>query len=231
MPVVDLTNALAVLAPNATPLCLECFSIAGEVLPRYEINNPLRVSHFLAQVLHETGGLTDADLVENLNYSAEGLHTTYRKYFPTLEEAKPFGRAPGDSPEVRRKKQEAIANRVYGGRKDLGNNQPGDGFRFIGRSLNQITGRWMYERIGSILGIDLVGQPWLACHPQHALEVTAALWTHVKKLNPFADEDDLLRVSIGINGVNRSTGLPNGFSDRAAWLVKVKGALHLGSPA
>lgn len=222
MPVMDLAQALAALAPNASTLCLECFALAGEVLPRHEINTPLRVSHFLAQVLHETGGLTDADLVENLNYrDPNRLRAVYGKsYFPTVADAAKYVGKP-----------EALANYVYDDRNParrskLGNICNGDGAAFMGRGLIQITGRWMYGKIGAYLGMDLLAYPWLACHPEHALSVAAAVWTHIKNLNRYADEDDLLRVSVGINGRGRD-GMPNGYGDRSAWLVKVKAELHV----
>ena len=100
----------------------------------------LRAEHFLAQVLHESGGLLR--LVENLNYTAERLVEVWPSRFPTLEAAEPFAH-----------NAHALANQVYGGR--MGNTDPEDGWRYLGRGLLQLTGRASYTKVGAALGIDL----------------------------------------------------------------------------
>lgn len=93
---------------------------------------PARSAHFFGQTAHETGGFSK--FAENLNYSAEGLHKTFKKYFPTLESAKPYSRNP-----------EKIANRVYANRMGNGNEASGDGWKYRGRGALQLTGKGNYE--------------------------------------------------------------------------------------
>src|ERR1700682_3639529 len=120
-------DQLNVLAPNAKPNYKTAFESADDVLAKYGINDSaLRLRHFMSQVLHETGGLTI--LIESLNYRAERLLEVWPTRFKTVADATPFAH-----------NAEALANNVYGGR--LGNTQPGDGWKFIGRGLLQITGR------------------------------------------------------------------------------------------
>ena len=99
----------------------------NEILPKYEINTPLRIAHFLAQVLHESTYLKDD--TENLNYSAAGLLKIFPKYFPDEATAILYARKP-----------ERIANRVYANRMQNGNEASGDGWKYRGRGILQITG-------------------------------------------------------------------------------------------
>jgi putative chitinase len=199
---VDITTAqLQHLAPNARTSYRAAFNHAGQVLGQYAINTtPRRLAHFMAQVLHETGGLTI--LVENMNYRAERLVQVFKKYFPTVEAAREYAHQP-----------ERIANKVYGGR--MGNNLDGDGWRYRGRGLLQITGRESYQRIGQQLGINLVAQPDLALDEHHMLAIAAVEWDR-GKCNTAADADDCPRVTKIINGGQ------NGLADRLDWLAKAK---------
>ena len=97
----------------------------------------------LAEIYHETGR-TMRPVEENLNYSMEGLRTTFPKYFKTVKIAKQYAR-----------NAEAIANRAYANRIGNGDEASGDGWRFRGRGPIQITGRDNYRRVGAQLGIDL----------------------------------------------------------------------------
>src|SRR5512135_482328 len=101
------------------------------LLPQHGIDTPLRVAHFLAQVLHESGLLRIVE--ENLNYSAEGLRRVFPKYF-TAAQAQGYARQP-----------QAIANRVYGSRLGNGDEASGDGYRYRGRGLIQLTGKANYR--------------------------------------------------------------------------------------
>ena len=192
---------LQLLAPNALPRCRDAFANADEVFARYGINeNGLRVAHFMAQVLHESGGLCIIE--ENLNYTAKRMMQIWPKRFPTIEIAKPYEKNP-----------QALANKVYGGR--MGNTGPDDGWLYIGRGLLQITGRESYDRYGSRLGCNLVGEPSLASDPQWSLKIAAEEWTD-KNCNTFADQDDITTITKRING-----GLI-GFEERQKWLAKTK---------
>lgn len=189
------------LAPNALQRCRDAFTNADDVLAKYGINdNGLRLAHFMAQVLHESGALSIIE--ESLRYSAKRMMQVWPSRFPTLESAQPFALNP-----------QALANKVYGGR--MGNTGPNDGWLFIGRGLLQITGRESYERYGTRLGCDLVGDPTLASDPAWSLRIAAEEWTD-KNCNTFADQDDINTVTRRING-----GLI-GIDQRKNWLVKTK---------
>ena len=109
----------------------------------YEMfQNPKRVAGFLAQIAHESGGFNF--VIENLNYSAKGLVGTFKKYFPTEEFAKQYERKP-----------EKIANRVYANRMKNGDEASGDGFKFRGRGLIQLTGRDNYTKFAEALDLDI----------------------------------------------------------------------------
>ena len=196
--IVKLTaQQLATLAPNARQSYKDAFAQADTVLATYGINkNALRLAHFMAQVLHEVGGLTI--LIENMNYRAARIVQVWSTRFPDIASAEPFAHNP-----------EKLANKVYGGR--MGNTQTGDGFRFIGRGMIQLTGRESYQKFGDILGVDLTANPDLAFSAEWALKIAAEEWKE-KGCNVFADEDDLRKVTRAING-----GLI-GLESRREWL-------------
>lgn len=107
---------------------------------------------------------------------------------------------------------------AYEDRKDLGNTQRGDGRRFKGRGLIQLTGRTNYEKYGELLGVDLIANPDLAAEPLTALRIACEFWK-AKNLNPLADRDDLITITERINGGQ------NGLESRRAYLVRAKAAL------
>ena len=119
------------------------YDALNEILPDYEINTPSRVAAFMAQCGHESAGFTA--LKENLNYKAATLSRIWPKYFP-----------PGVAEEYAAKpnKQEAIANRAYANRMGNGDESSGDGFRFCGHGLIQLTGRTNYEWFAASLQIS-----------------------------------------------------------------------------
>jgi putative chitinase len=162
----------------------------AEVFPTYEINTPQRVSAFLAQCGHESGGWTTFQ--ENLNYSAQGLCTTFKKYFPTLEVATPYARQP-----------EKIANRVYANRMGNGPEESGDGWKYRGRGPIQLTGKSNYTQFAKDMFDDwqnLVDNPdWVTEDKDFAL--MSAIWFWNKnKLNVQADAGDLKLMTKKING-------------------------------
>lgn len=116
------------------------------------------------------------------------------------------------------------AQRGYEGRADLGNVEPGDGKRFMGRGLIQTTGRKNYLLCGMGLDLDLLARPDLLEQPEAAAASAGWYW-HTHNLNRYADRDDFLGLSIAINGRNRSTGLPNGWQARQNYWRAAKACL------
>ena len=106
----------------------------------------------------------------------------------------------------------------YDGRKDLGNLQPGDGARFHGRGIFQLTGRANYQAYGRRLGMDLIGQPALAASPAGSVRIAVAYW-QAKGLNGWADRDDVVEITRRINGGR------NGLADRRRYLAAAKAQL------
>lgn len=205
---------LATLAPHSLPVYAKAFDFANSVLPLYSISTALRVQHFTAQVLHESGVLTI--LRENMNYSAEALAAMFGNRI-TPAQAKQFGRT-DDHPA----NQQAIANIIYGGewgRKNLGNTQPNDGWGFRGCYLLQHTGRDFFSRMATKFGVPLVS----ICDPSKIdprliLTFACEEWNE-KNCNVLADRDDIEGITRKING-----GL-NGLDQRKVWLAKVKKVL------
>lgn len=195
------------LAPNAVSVYRQAFVHANASLLPFDIlSNTRRLTHFLAQGLHESAGMTRT--TENLNYRAERLMEVWPTRFRTLSEAKPYARNP-----------RALANKVYGGR--LGNLEPNDGWRFIGRGLIQITGRANYQRVGRVLGLDLVKEPEKVAQAEYILPCAGAIWL-LSGGNEAADLDDVRKVTRAINGGYI------GLLDRERWLRKVR--LAFGVP-
>lgn len=110
------------------------------------------------------------------------------------------------------------AQRRYEGRSDLGNIRAGDGFRYRGRGILQITGRDNYRRFGALIGVDIEGQPDLAAEPAIAMALACAYWTS-RRINASADRDDVEAVTRLVNG-----GL-NGLDDRRQRLARAKAIL------
>lgn len=115
---------------------------------------------------------------------------------------------------------EYASGQEYEGRRDLGNTQPGDGPRYKGRGLIQLTGRDNYQSFGRIMGLDLVDNPDLAAQPGTALQIACEYWRE-RGLNAFADQDDIVTITRRING-----GL-NGLDDRRLYLARAKLALGM----
>ena len=180
------------LAPHIAASYQAAFAAANvpDILARYGISqDPLQVCHFLAQTLVESGRMQET--TENLNYSAARLMAVWPSRFPNPAAAQPYANNP-----------EKLGNFVYGGR--LGNSQDGDGYKFRGRGLLQITGRGAYTKYGSQLGVPLASNPDLAFDPAYCLEIAAAEWAasgyHGQFCNDLADLDDIYGVTRAING-------------------------------
>lgn len=119
---------------------------------------------------------------------------------------------------------EYASGEEYEGRKDLGNTQPGDGVRYKGRGLIQLTGRANYQNYGQILGLDLVDNPDIAADPAVSLKIACEFWKE-HGLNALADADDIETITRRING-----GL-NGIINRRSYLARAKAVLGIAGAA
>jgi putative chitinase len=158
-----------------------------QILPEYNINTPQRVAAFIAQCAHESGNFRF--LRENLNYRAESLTKTFKKYFPTLESAQPYARKP-----------QMIANKVYANRMGNGDEASGDGFRYLGRGLIQLTGKNNYTFFAASVGIENMDEcvEYLGTF-EGAVQSACFFWEN-SKLNQWADSGDILTLTKRING-------------------------------
>lgn len=199
------------LAPNARSGYRTAAENGQEILDRYQITeNGLRLCHFLAQILHESGGLSIQ--FENLNYSAKRIPQVWPSRF--------LPKGPLD-PKDYEHNPEKLANEVYGNR--MGNIDFGDGYRYRGRGLIQLTGRESYQKATEIVRKykpfcpDFVVDPDRVVSPDWCIEVAAAEW-YEKDCNAPADEDNITKVTIRINGGKV------GLAQRTEWLRRVKHA-------
>ncbi|EAM7055822.1 TPA: glycoside hydrolase family 19 protein [Salmonella enterica] len=175
-------------------------------MSEFGITAPLDQAMFLAQIGHESGGFTR--IVENLNYSADGLKATFGKYFPG-DTAQLYGRT-ADHPA----NQKAIANIVYAHR--MGNIEENDGWNYRGRGLIQITGHDNYRDCGAGLGADLILSPQLLEQDEYAAR--SAAWFFASK-GSLKRSGDIKAVTKIINGGT------NGLDDRKARYEKAKSVL------
>lgn len=166
-----------------------------DVFEKYEINTPLRKAHFLAQIHHESNGMTR--LQESLNYSVDGLLKTFSRSRISKIDAYTYGRT-----DTRKANQQMIANIVYGGRfgkYNLGNEDFGDGWRFRGRGPLMCTGYAMYLKYKEFSGVDVILDPDLMATKEVGLDFAGYFWT-IKRINKLADKDDLKAVTKAVNG-------------------------------
>jgi putative chitinase len=193
MPVTVTLDQILHLAPNARSSYREAFQNGQPLLDRFSISDtPLRLAHFVAQLLHETDGM--ANQIESLNYSAERLPQVWPARF------KPTG--PLDPADFAHNQQK-LGNEVYGGR--MGNTGPQDGFTYRGRGLLQLTGKDSYREATATLRAqdpaapDFLEMPDAVFGAQWCLAVAAAEWAS-KGCNAHADVDDIRKVTKAING-------------------------------
>lgn len=165
------------------------YNALSQLLPDYEINTPRRIAAFIAQCSHESGGFIA--LKENLNYRPASLTKLFGKYFPTLELAEQYCARPN--------KQEAIANRIYANRMGNGPEESGDGYRFCGRGLIQLTGRDNYSWFAASLQIPVEEASQYLETFEGAAQSACWFW-ETNNLNAFADTDDILTMTKRING-------------------------------
>jgi len=157
----------------------------NKAMNKFEINNINRIAMFLAQVGHESGGLTKTQ--ENLNYKPERLAQIFPKYFRDV------------NPEDYAHNPEKIANRVYADRMGNGDEDSGDGYKFRGRGLVQLTGRDNYTKFAEAVGMDADSVVDYMSTPEGAAMSAAWFWDQ-HNLNKWADEQDCVTVTKKING-------------------------------
>ena len=167
---------------------------------KYNMSTTQRQAAFIGQCQHESNNFRT--LEENLHYSADGLMRTWPSRFPSADVAEQYANNP-----------EKIANKVYAGR--MGNTEEGDGWKFHGRGLIQLTGRENYDNCGKGIGAVLADKPQLLVEPYYACMSAGWFWNK-KGLNDLADKRDYPEMTKRING-----GLL-GLADRIAKIDKAK---------
>jgi putative chitinase len=184
-------DQLAAMLPTNREIAEWCKEL-NKAFPKHEINNARRIAGFISQCAHESRDFTAME--ENLNYSKEALERVFPRYFGAgKQNAVEYARNP-----------EKIANYVYMDEHRskagaLGNVQPGDGWRFRGRGLKQLTGRNNYARFAQAYGMTAEqASDWIETK-EGALASALWFWT-TNKLNPVADTGDVVALTKRING-------------------------------
>jgi putative chitinase len=178
------------------------------LLNKNNINTLLRLSHFFAQLTHESGL---KPISENLNYSEKGLLTIFKKYFNNIT-AKKYAR-----------NSEAIANKVYANRGGNGNEKSGDGWKYRGKGFIQITLKDNYKSLSKDTGIDYFNNPNLLLTEADSMISSIWYWNKING-NKYADNDDLDTISDLINMGKKTIkiGDSNGYINRRNHLNKLK---------
>jgi putative chitinase len=184
-------DQLAAMLPTNREIAEWCKEL-NKAFPKHEINNARRIAGFISQCAHESRDFTAME--ENLNYSKEALERVFPRYFGAgKQNAAEYARNP-----------EKIANYVYmdanrSAAGALGNTQPGDGWRFRGRGLKQLTGRNNYSRFAQAYGMTAEqASDWIETK-EGALASALWFWT-TNKLNPIADTGEVAVLTKRING-------------------------------
>lgn len=180
---------------------------AETVFEKYNLpNTALVLAHVMGQFSEECGA--GLEMVENLNYSAQGLLRTWPRHF-----------SPGMAQRYAHNPR-MIADVAYGGR--MGNDPPpsDDGWKFRGQGLSQLTGKDNYVVLARVTGLDVVTHPELLISPQTCLECGIADYVHICGCLPFAEKDDTIGETRHLNG-----GLI-GLSDREQWIARWRRALN-----
>lgn len=203
---IEITGAaMRQMFPNAPQAVLDAFVAKQDVLERGGVNKTRdRLAYFFANIEHECGGFTIRDLTENINYTAERMAQVWPNRFASAAAVRSkYGTAAGW--------QKKAFDDIYGNRMG---NRPGtsDGSAFIGRGGPQVTGRNGYDEVGKRAGLDLVGNPSLACKYEYQPEICAAFWEW-KNLNAKADAKDFEGC------VRLWNGGTNGMADRKAMMA------------
>lgn len=205
MPITE--QQLLQILPNARPVAGIFLPALNRAMARFKIDSRVRQAAFLAQIGHESGQLRC--LVENLNYRADRIRQIGQasaagsRWRSLMSRADELGGKP-----------EKFANAVYGGRMGNGPESSGDGWRFRGRGLIQLTGRSNYHAAADSLGLPLDTQPELLEQPEQAAQ-SAAWWWSTHGLNELADAGRIQDIGSIIN-TGQSGRVPNGAAERKA---------------
>ena len=178
-------NHLKEILPS-TPYLDEWYDALSKVLPEYDITTPQRVAAFIAQCAHESGGFKA--LKENLNYQAASLCRVWPRLFPTMEIANQYAPKP-----------DMIANRAYGTRMGNGDEASGDGYRYCGRGLIQLTRKDNYTAFAESIETPIEELPEYLSTFEGAVQSAAYFWSE-NNLNQYADSGDILTMTKRING-------------------------------
>ena len=179
-----------------------------ELLPSYGIaNSKERLAHFFSQVLHESGCMRFD--MENLNYSSKALRAVFGKYFKTKKKADAYARQP-----------EKIANKVYANRMGNGSESSGDGWRYRGRGLIQLTGKKNYQAFAKWVSNESILEDPDLVASEYAVHSAVFYWDK-NKLNKIADLDDVKKLTKRVNGGY------NGLAHRKELLNKANGLLAM----
>lgn len=168
------------------PYIADWHEALDQLLDDYDITTPLRIAHFVAQCAHESGNFVF--IKENLNYKAASLRKTFGKYFATDELAAQYANRP-----------EKIANRVYASRMGNGDEASGDGYRYCGRGLIQLTGKDNYTFFAGSLDIPVEEASEYLATFEGAAQSACWFWEQ-NNLNRFADVNDCKGLTRAING-------------------------------
>jgi putative chitinase len=171
------------------PYVADWHEALSQLLPDYEINTPQRIAAFVAQCAHESGNFMV--LKENLNYRAATLRKIFPKYFPNDAIANDYA--------TRLNKQAAIANRAYANRMGNGDESSGEGWKFCGRGLIQLTGKNNYQAFADSLEMNINDVPEYLGTFEGAAQSACWFW-ETNNLNRFADKGDIKGLTRAING-------------------------------
>ena len=166
--------------------------VLNETCQEFAIDSPYRIAGFLSNVAHESAGFKFVS--ENLNYSAASLMRVWSTRFPTVEIAQRYAMQP-----------EKIANRAYADRMGNGDESSGDGWKYRGRGLIQLTGKNNYVAYSLACDNEALQKPDIVAEPKYAAESAGWFWS-VNRLNQLADNQDVVgmakRINGGINGLD-----------------------------
>lgn len=182
----DFTQAKLAKIITGNPFAADWYEALCKILPDYEINTLKRVAAFLAQTAHESSNFTR--LKENLNYRAESLMKVWPRYFPTIQIAQAYAHQP-----------EKIANRAYANRMGNGDENSGDGWRYCGRGLIQLTGKNNYMAFADSIDTPLEEIPEFLGTFEGAIQSSCWFW-EANDLNRWADTGDIVTLTKRING-------------------------------